>query len=64
MQLPQMCALDGSVKVWVSCPAEAGKVRLSRSCTALSCFFFLVGSHDCNVCRHWTKFLCNCMNAD
>jgi hypothetical protein len=40
MQLPQMCALVGSVRVWVSYPAEAGKVRLSHSCTALSCFCF------------------------
>jgi predicted nucleic acid binding AN1-type Zn finger protein len=42
MQLPQMCALVGSVKVWVSCPAETGKVRLARSCTAISCFFFFL----------------------
>lgn len=40
MQLPQMCARVGSVKVWVSSPAETGKVRLACSCTALSCFFF------------------------
>jgi hypothetical protein len=39
MQLLQMCALVGSVKVWVSCTAETGKVRLARSCTAWSCFF-------------------------
>jgi len=63
MQLPQMCALVGSVKVWVSCPAETGKVRLARSCTALSLFFFL-WPHECNICRLWTKFLCICMNAD
>jgi hypothetical protein len=64
MQLPQMCALVGSVKVWVSCPAETGKVRLSRSCTAFSCVFFFFWPHECDVCRHWTKFLCKCMNAD